>query len=47
MQPQDFTAPQAGRVIRSPRGFHAFVPALLPPALTCSPELVRLRPTPH
>ena len=42
MQPQDFQAPQAGRVIRTAQGFHAFVPAPLPPALAYTPELVRL-----
>lgn len=42
MQPDAFTAPEAGRVVRTPQGFHAFVPAPLPPALTYTPELVRL-----
>lgn len=35
-------APQAGRVIRTAQGYHAFVPAPLPPALEYTPALVRL-----
>lgn len=33
MNPQDFRCPAAGRVLRTPEGVHAFVPAPLPPAL--------------
>ncbi|MGH8399600.1 MAG: Fic family protein, partial [Gammaproteobacteria bacterium] len=33
MNPDDFRSPAAGRLIRTPQGYHAFVPAPLPPAL--------------
>lgn len=33
MKPQDFRSPEAGRVIKQPGGFFAFVPAPLPPPL--------------
>ena len=42
MSPEDFQAPQAGQVIRAPQGYHAFVPAPLPPELIYTPSLVRL-----
>lgn len=42
MNPADFQSPLAGRVIRAPQGFHAFVPAPLPPALDYPAPLVRL-----
>ena len=42
MQPSDFQAPEAGRVIRAAQGYHAFVPAPLPPALDYPQPLVRL-----
>lgn len=42
MQPDDFQAPQAGRVIRAAQGYHAFVPAPLPPVLDYPQPLVRL-----
>lgn len=42
MDPGAFQAPQAGRVIRLPQGYNAFVPAPLPPAIEYRPELVRL-----
>ena len=42
MQPDDFKAPQAGGVIRTAQGYHAFVPAPLPPALDYPQPLVRL-----
>ena len=42
MDPAEFQAPAAGRVIRTAQGFHAFVPMPLPPALAYSPPLVRL-----
>lgn len=42
MNPGDFHAPEAGTVIRAPQGYHAFVPAPLPPALSWTPALVRL-----
>lgn len=40
MNPQDFQAPQAGRVITTPTGYAAFVPAKLPPTLTYDTPLV-------
>jgi Fic family protein len=42
MNPDDFNAPNAGRVIRAPQGFYAFVPKNLPPAVEFSADLVRL-----
>ncbi|MDZ4348016.1 MAG: Fic family protein [Xanthomonadaceae bacterium] len=42
MDPSEFKAPQAGRVIRASQGYHAFVPAPLPPAIAYTPALVRL-----
>lgn len=42
MQPDDFKAPQAGGVVRTAQGYHAFVPAPLPPALDYPQPLVRL-----
>lgn len=42
MEPVEFQAAAAGRVIRTPQGFHAFIPAPLPPALVYTPALVRL-----
>ena len=33
MGPREFKAPQAGKVVRTLRGYHAFVPAPLPPKL--------------
>lgn len=41
MNPNDFRAPEAGRVIRTPSGYHAFVPSPLPPSIPWSDELVR------
>lgn len=40
MNPQDFQATQAGRVITTPTGYAAFVPAKLPPTLTYDTQLV-------
>ncbi|HEV7163858.1 MAG TPA: Fic family protein [Gammaproteobacteria bacterium] len=34
MDPKDFRCAAAGRVVRTPEGVHAFVPAALPPALS-------------
>jgi len=42
MNPEDFGAPETGRLVQGPQGFWAFVPAPLPPALTYGHELVRL-----
>lgn len=39
MQASDFRAPEAGRVIQTPNGFAAFVPAPLPPRLDFTPQL--------
>jgi len=40
MDPREFKAPEAGKVVRVPRGYHAFIPARLPPALKYDAELV-------
>ena len=40
MNPTDFRAPEAGRVIRARGGYHAFIPAPLPPKLTYDDDLV-------
>lgn len=40
MNPEAFFAPEAGRVVRSPRGYFAFIPAPLPPAIRYDAELV-------
>lgn len=42
MDPQQFQAPEAGRVVLTAQGYHAFVPASLPPEITYTPALVRL-----
>lgn len=42
MQPGDFKVSDAGRVIRTAQGYHAFVPAPLPPVLDYPQPLVRL-----
>ena len=42
MDPSAFQSPFAGRVISTPQGYHAFVPAPLPPRLDYTPALVRL-----
>ncbi len=41
MDPNAFKAPEAGRVILTPQGYAAFVPAPLPPALDYGADLVR------
>ncbi|MGH8720293.1 MAG: Fic family protein [Burkholderiales bacterium] len=41
MNPSDFVA-ATGRVIRAPQGFHAFVPAALPPSITYDVDLVNV-----
>ncbi len=41
MDPKNFQAPQAGRVILAAQGYAAFVPAPLPPSLHYTQELVR------
>ncbi len=40
INPQDFHAPEAGRVIKTPQGYAAFLPAPLPPKLTYEHGLV-------
>ena len=40
MNPEDFKNPSAGKVIRHGTGYHAFIPAVLPPALTFDHDLV-------
>ncbi|MCG3201474.1 MAG: Adenosine monophosphate-protein transferase SoFic [Gammaproteobacteria bacterium] len=40
MDPTEFKCPEAGRVIRTAEGYHAFVPAPLPPRIDYTPELV-------
>lgn len=42
MNPKDFTNPDAGRLIKTPQDYWAFIPAPLPPTLTYDPELVLL-----
>jgi len=39
MNPKDFRCPAAGRVIRTPEEYHAFIPAPLPPAIRYDAEL--------
>jgi cell filamentation protein, protein adenylyltransferase len=40
LNPKDFQAPEAGRVVKTPAGYFAFVPSPLPPSLVYSGELV-------
>jgi len=40
MNPEDFKNPSAGRVIRHSTGYHAFIPATLPPSLSFDDDLV-------
>lgn len=40
MNPADFKSPNAGRAILHATGYHAFIPAPLPPALTFDDDLV-------
>jgi len=40
MNPEAFSAPQAGRLVRTARGYDAFVPAPLPPEIQYDDELV-------
>lgn len=40
MNPKAFHAPQAGRVVRAPGGYFAFVPAPLPPVIDYDDDLV-------
>jgi len=42
VNPADFHAPEAGRVIRARGGYHAFIPAPLPPKLAYDDDLVRV-----
>ena len=40
MNPKDFRAPSAGKAIRTPTGYMAFIPAKLPPTLTYDDQFV-------
>ena len=40
MNPADYSDPRAGRVVQTPQGYAAFVPAPLPPELVYDPALV-------
>jgi Fic family protein len=40
MNPEDFKAPAAGKVIRHGTGYHAFIPAALPPLVNFDADLV-------
>ncbi len=40
MNPDDFRSPEAGRVIKTSSGYHAFIPAPLPPDIQYDPNLV-------
>jgi Fic family protein len=40
MNPQDFRAPQAGKVVMTPQGYAAFIPAPLPPKIEYGQDLV-------
>src|SRR5665647_3734040 len=40
MDPSEFHAPGAGKVVSSPEGYAAFVPAPLPPRFTYTKDLV-------
>ena len=42
MNVNDFNAPEAGKVVLTPQGFHAFIPAKLPPQLEFNADLVKL-----
>ena len=42
MEASAYEAPEAGRVVRTAQGHHAFVPAPLPPSIEYTPALVRL-----
>src|SRR5947208_16108501 len=39
MNPEDFKSREAGRLVKLPQGFHAFVPAPLPPKLVFDAQL--------
>lgn len=39
MDPKDFQCPEAGRVVLTHQGYHAFIPSPLPPKLTYTTEL--------
>ena len=41
MRPEDFKSSIAGRVLHHPTGYHAFIPATLPPPLAFDQDLVR------
>jgi Fic family protein len=41
MKREDFSSSRAGRVVRTPRSYSAFIPNRLPPTLEYSPRLIR------
>lgn len=41
MNPKDFRAPSAGKVIQTPKGYSAFIPAKLPPTLEYDNQFVQ------
>jgi Fic family protein len=41
VNPSDFLSPEAGRVVRLPQGYAAFVPAPLPPTIKYDEDLIR------
>ena len=41
MRPEEFKSSLAGRVLSHPTGYHAFIPASLPPLLAFDQDLVR------
>ena len=43
MNPKEFRATSAGKVIRTPTGYTAFIPAKLPPTLTYDDQFVLSR----
>jgi hypothetical protein len=42
MKPTDFSTSSTGQVIRSPKGYWAFIPAPLPPQNNWSPGLISI-----
>ena len=42
MQPDDFTVDAPGQIVRQAAGYWAFVPDPLPPAITWTPDLIRI-----
>lgn len=42
MDSNNFIAPDAGRVVLTLQGFHAFIPATLPPHIEFNADLVKM-----